>query len=139
MNDEGLVAIFTDHLIKKAVAGAALLIEDASLAQAGVDEQAQGQWKIGLATEVMNRLRAAILSQGEILFAQVVDDFSGFVADRGQDIDHIHLDGNLRREIRGIRGGMARLSRRRILGESKRGHRENPCVEARPGSAYLHE
>src|SRR6516162_8548178 len=99
VNDESAVAIFADHLIKKATAGAALLIEHTALAPASVDKQPQRQWEVGLATEVMDGLSTAVLREHEVFFAQIVDDFPVLVSDCSQNIYDIHLD----RDSGGIR------------------------------------
>ena len=121
VNDESAVAIFADHLIKKAAAGAALLIEHTALAPASVDKEPERQRKVGLATEVMNGLRTAVLSESEVFFAQIVDDFPVLVSDGSQNIYHIYLD----RDSGGIRRfpvGMASWGLRRgILGQGTTG------------------
>jgi hypothetical protein len=94
VNDESFVPIFAHHLIQKAMAGAALLVENAALAHAGVDEETKGQRKVGIASEVVNGLRSTILAESEIIFGKVVDDFAVLIADSGEHIDDFDLDGD---------------------------------------------
>src|SRR5581483_2783645 len=63
MDHKCRVFALVQHLVKKAVAGVALLLQHASLAQAGIHQQAQRERKIGLSGKVTNRLWVAIFLQ----------------------------------------------------------------------------
>jgi len=129
MNDESLVAILADHLIQKAVAGAAFLIEYAALAQAGVNQEAKRQGKIRLTGEVADGLRAAIFAENEVLFIQIIDDFAAFVADGGEHIDDFDIDGNGGRGVGGFRRWGGPLQGWAILGESEARPSQHDRVE----------
>ena len=94
VNDEGLVLVFAQHVIEKGVAGAALLVQNAPLAHARVHEQAERQGKIGFLREITDRLRMPVLFQDEIIFGQVADEASMFIAHRRQHAYHLHFDRN---------------------------------------------
>ena len=104
MDDESSVLVFADHLIQKAVAGIAFLIEHASLAKASVDKEPKRQGKIGLTTEIVYRLRPAIFGEAEIILVEVIDDLPVLISDRCDDIDHFDLDGESSSWAGGILG-----------------------------------
>ena len=92
MDDKSLVFVFAQHLVEEALAGAALLIKNASLAQAGIDQQAERQREIGFFREVVDVLWMAVFFQDEIVFAEAVDNLSVLVAHRRQYVDHFDLN-----------------------------------------------
>ena len=59
------------EMVQEAVAGIAFLIQNSSLAHAGVDQQAQAQRSIGFAGEIIYGLWAAVFFQGEIVFLEI--------------------------------------------------------------------
>src|SRR5437870_3172163 len=83
VDDESLIPVHADHLIQKALTGASFLTEHASLAHAGVYQQAQRQRDISFAREVANDLGASVFCKSEIIFVQAVDDLSVLVPRRG--------------------------------------------------------
>ncbi len=107
MNHEGVVLIWTQHVIQEAVASRALLVNDAALAFAGVHQQAESQRKIGFPGEIADGLRPAVFFQGEIILAEIGHDLAVFVAHGGQDSDHVDFDGDL--GLRRLLGLLRRL------------------------------
>ena len=95
MNHEGRVFGFgsvTEHLVQKAVAGAALLVKNTPLTQTGVHEQAEGEWKIAFLGEILYGLRLAFVFKHKIVFGQVADDRPILVAHRGKHVDYLDVD-----------------------------------------------
>lgn len=93
VDDECLV-FGTQHLVKEAVAGAAFFAENPALAHAGVDQQTEREREIRFAAEVLDGLRAPIFLQGEVIFAQVIDDLAVLVAHRGKHVHDFHVDSD---------------------------------------------
>lgn len=92
MDHEGLIFIFTHHLVKKSVTCAAFLVEDAHLTQTGVHQQAQSQRQTGVVCEIANSLRSSVFFEDEIIFGQIVNDLSVLVTNSRHHIDHLHMD-----------------------------------------------
>src|SRR5208283_1674446 len=63
VNDERGIFVLAQKLVEEAVAGAALVVQDAALAEAGVDQEAEAQRQIGFVREVVDGLRAAVFVQ----------------------------------------------------------------------------
>ena len=99
VNDKRKILVFTQHLFQETKTGAALVIEHAPLAAAGIHQQAQGQGQIALLRKVADLLRAAVFVQQEVVLGKVADDLALLIADRGQQVHH--LDAG--RELGGIR------------------------------------
>src|SRR5258708_8985594 len=81
-------------MVEERAAGGAFLIEDAALAEAGVDEEAEGEGEIGLFGEIGDGLGLGVLFEGEVVFGEVADEVAMFVADSGQEIDGGDVDGD---------------------------------------------
>jgi hypothetical protein len=94
MNDEGFVFVFAQQVIEKRAAGREFLIEDTALTHAGVDEQAKGEWEIGLFGEIGDGLRMAVLGENKVVFGEVIDNFGVFVTDGGEEIDGVDFDSD---------------------------------------------
>src|SRR5277367_7201673 len=93
MNEERAILIRTKHLAQESKAGGALLGEKAALADAGVDQDPEGERQSGFLREIADGLRAAILFQGEIVLGQVVDRAAFGIANAGKEIDHPNVGG----------------------------------------------
>ena len=87
MDEEGFVFVFAQDAIEERAAGGALLIEDAALAEAGVDEEPDGEREVGLFGEIGDGLGLAVLVESEVVFGEVTDEVAVFVADGGEEID----------------------------------------------------
>jgi len=83
-------------VVKEGAAGGTLLIENATLTEAGVDQEAEGEREVGLFGEIGEGLGLAILLETEIVFCEIADDVAVFVADGGEEIDGGDVDGNRR-------------------------------------------
>jgi len=88
------------HLAQEAIAGRALFGEDTALADAGVDQEAEGQRQAGFLGEIADDLRAAVLFEGEIVLGEAKDHLALSIADRGEEVDN----ADIRREHRGVLG-----------------------------------
>ena len=75
-------------------AGGAFLVEDAALAEAGVDEEAEGEGEIGLFGEIGDGLGLGVLFEGEVVFGEIADEIAVFVADGGEEIDGGDVEGD---------------------------------------------
>jgi hypothetical protein len=139
LHDEDLVLVFPDHLVQEAQAGAALGVQHAPLAAAGVHQQAERQRQVALAREIADGLRAAVFGQQEIVLVEIAGQRSGFVPHRRQDIYHFHIRGKNRRVL--TAGKPDAAQRRRALGEL-RVWRSNPAwgcgVQGRSRFLYSH-
>ena len=115
MDQEGFVFFFAQNVIEERVAGALFLIEDAPLAEAGVNEQAEGERQIAFACEIFDGLRAGVFLEREVRLIQVGDDFPVLVADGGVHGDEFYFGGDfglrLRRRLL-LRLGLRRRRRR---------------------------
>jgi hypothetical protein len=94
MDEESLIFVLAQDIIEERAAGGAFLIEDAALAEAGVDEQTEGEREVGFLGEVGDGLGLAVLLEGEVVFGEVADDVAMFVADSGEEIDGGNVDGD---------------------------------------------
>ena len=97
MDEECLVFLRAQCAIEKGIARAAFLIEDAPLAEAGVNKQAEGEGKIALAREIFDGLRAAVFFDREVGLIQGCDDLAVLVADGRVDRHELHFGGDLGR------------------------------------------
>src|SRR5580698_7554345 len=91
MDHEPLVFVLAKHLLEKFVGRSFFIAQDVSLAEAGVDKQAQGQRQIGLAREVLNVLWLAIFRQREVSLVQVLYDRAFTVAYRSDHLDQLDV------------------------------------------------
>ena len=62
------------------------MIENATLTEAGVDQEAEGEREVGLFGEIGEGLGLAVLLETEIVFCEIADDVAVFVADGGEEI-----------------------------------------------------
>ena len=111
MNQKRQIAVRAQHLIEKALAGGALIVQHVALAGAGI-QQPERQRQIGLPCEVANHLRVALFVQHELLLVQVLDDLALLVAHGGENVHHFYF---------------ARICRRRLYGRARRGWRLLPA------------
>ena len=97
MDEEGFVLVFAQDAIEEGAAGGAFLVEDAALAEAGVDEEAEGEWEIGLFGEIGDGLGLGVLFEGEVVLGEIADEVAVFVADGGEKIYgcDVYGDGGL--------------------------------------------
>ncbi len=115
MDQEGFVFVLAQDVIEERIAGALLLIEDAPLAKARVNEQAEGERQIAFACEILDRLRTGVFLEREVRLIQVGDDFPVLIADGGVYRDEFYFGGDfglrLRRRLL-LRLGLRRGRRR---------------------------
>jgi hypothetical protein len=97
VDEEGFVFVFAEDMVEEGAAGGALLIEDAALAEAGINEEAEGEREIGLFGEIGDRLGLGVLFEGEVIFGEIADEVAVLVADGGEEIDggNVYGDGGL--------------------------------------------
>ena len=97
MDEEGFVFVFTENVVEEGAAGGALLIEDAALAEAGVDEEAEGEREIGFFGEIGDGLGLGVLFEGEVFLREIADQAAVFVANGGEEIygGDVNGDGRL--------------------------------------------
>jgi hypothetical protein len=90
--------------------GAGLLLEgeDVALAAAGVEEDADGEWKIFFLGEVLGLLRSLVFEDAAVVFMEVGDE-AALVADGEVDVDEVDLDleGLGVADVDGLGGGVA--------------------------------
>jgi hypothetical protein len=94
MDEEGFVFVFAQDAIEERAAGRAFLVEDAALAEAGVNEEAKGEREIGLFGEIGDGLGLGVLFEGEVVFGEIADEVAVFVADGGEEIDGGDVEGD---------------------------------------------
>jgi len=94
VNQEGFVLVFAQDVIEEGAAGGAFLIEEAALAETGVDEEAEGEREIGLFGEIGDGLGLVVLGEIEVVFGEGVDDAAVLVANGGEKIDGADVDGD---------------------------------------------
>src|SRR5271170_1472800 len=84
-----------DHVAEELIGRVLFNVDQVHLAGADVDQQADGQRKIGLAVEIFDFLLLTIFKDGEIVLGKVSNQAGMLVADIEQDIDniHVHLNG----------------------------------------------
>jgi hypothetical protein len=104
VDEEGFVLVFAEDAIEEGAAGGAFLIEDAALAEAGVDEEAEGKREIRLFGEIGDGLGLGVLFEGEVVFGEIADEAAVFVADGGEEVD----GGNVEGDRRGLPAGERR-------------------------------
>src|SRR5580704_16902434 len=121
MNHKGFVLVFAEHMVEKAVARCAFLAEDAPLAHARVHEESQGEGKIGFLREVLDRLRATVFIQCEVVFGEVARDFSFFVPHRGEDVHELYIYRNI-----GLLLALAKEGRLRNRQKAQQSNRAEP-------------
>ena len=93
LDDKSLILRRGEHLVKEGAAGAALLIENVALREAGVDQKAEGEGKIRVLIEVADGLGMSVYLEDEVVFGEVLDERSFLVADDGRDIHKACVDG----------------------------------------------
>ena len=123
-------------LLQERPANFFLHVEDALLAAAGVDQDAERERQIRFGGEVLDGLRSAVLSDVEVTFGQVGDERALFVFDVEKQLHHVDI--NFQRLLRllvvaalvgasltcpawtGRCLACGRLGRRRIVGLGRR-------------------
>src|ERR1700722_9076996 len=93
MDDKCAILIRTEHLAQEAKAGRALLGEKAALADAGIDQDPEGERQSGLLREIADDLRAAVFFEDEIVLGQVVDRAALGIVNAGKKIDDANAGG----------------------------------------------
>ena len=69
-----------------------LHVEDAHLAAAGIDQDAEGQRQIGFGLEILDGLRLAIFEDFEVVFGEVGDQRAVFVFDVEEELHDLDVD-----------------------------------------------
>ena len=133
LDDEGFVLVFAQGVIEEGVAGVALLVQNAPLAQARVHQETQRQRKIGILREIADGLRVAILIQHEIVLGQVANEKPMLVAHGGEHAYHfdVHGDG---RGLQSLRALLAAQRRRDEWKQYEQEERRETCPATRPVS-----
>src|ERR1700688_5318604 len=98
MDEEGFVFVSAQDVIEERAAGGAFLVENLALAEAGVDEETEGEREVGFLGEIGDGLGLAVLVESEVVFGEVADDVAVFVADGGEKI----YGGDIDRDGRGL-------------------------------------
>jgi acetyl esterase/lipase len=93
LNHEGLVLRRGEHLVEKYAAGAALVVEDAALGDAGVNQQTEDQREVGVFVEVADGLGLAVDLEGEVVLGEVLDEGALFITDDHREVDETGVDG----------------------------------------------
>ena len=112
-HDEGLVSSVMDDVVEKIHGGVLLELEALANAVGGVEQQADAQGDIGLASEELDGLRDAVVKDAEIFLLQIGDQFLAAIEDGKLDVHQVDNDWQgggrlpgLRRCGRGgLRGG----------------------------------
>jgi hypothetical protein len=94
VDEEGFVFVFAQDAIEERAAGGAFLVEDAALAEAGVNEEAESEREIGLFGEIGDGLGLGVLFKSEVVFGEIADEVAVFVADGGEEIDGGDAEGD---------------------------------------------
>ena len=94
VDEEGFVFVFAQDAIEERAAGGAFLVEDAALAEAGVNKKAEGEREIGFFGEIGDGLGLGVLFEGEVVFGEIADEIAVFVADGGEEIDGGDVEGD---------------------------------------------
>ncbi len=93
LDDEGLILGRGEHLVEEGAAGGALFVDDAALAAAGVDEEAEGKGKVLVEVEVADGLRVAVDLEDEVILGEVLDEGSLFIANDDGEVHQAGIDG----------------------------------------------
>ena len=99
VNDERAILVRAEHLAEEAIAGGALFGQEAALADAGIDQEAERQGQAGFLGEIADGLRAAVFFEGEIVLGEVGDHVALSVANRGEEIDDADVGGEVWRVL----------------------------------------
>jgi hypothetical protein len=92
VEDKRFVLVVSEHLSEKGSAGIALLIQDTSLTQTGIDEQTERKGEIRVLGEIANGLELPVVVQHKIIFRQAADNLAVFVANRDRQRDDLDVD-----------------------------------------------
>lgn len=100
-------------------------LNEALDAAADIEEEREGQGKIGFPREVADGLRGTVLTDLEIIFGEIGDERAAPVVDGAEDVDEldVHFDG-------GFRGGPL------VLGEQEEAGEELECGHAGGARTY---
>ncbi len=127
MDQERPVLRIRQHLIEKFFARAPFLIQHAAHTAACIHQQSQGQRKLRVQLEVLNRLRPSIFRKREIVLSEIRDEFPVLVPHRHRQRHHLHIHLDRWRIWRGLRLRGSGLSRRtRLLRYSAYAKSEHP-------------
>src|ERR1700728_3065477 len=138
MNHAGTVFLLMKHLIQKIVARGALRAEHVALAEAGVDQQADGDRKIVFEHEIFNVLRMVVFGENKIVLAEVLDELALLVADRGGHVDDFHDAGEIRLRRSRIRWRLILRGRNRRSKEGNQHHGEQHAERKSAAAARGH-
>jgi len=81
MDDEGFVLVFAKDVVEERAAGREFLVEDAALAEAGVNKEAESEPKVGFPREIGDGLGFGVLFKEEVVLGEIVDESVVFIAD----------------------------------------------------------
>jgi hypothetical protein len=91
-DDEGVVLWARECVGEEGFAGYSLLRKEFALAAAGIDHEADGEWKVFVLGEVVDGLGFAVVGQSEVVFGEMVDEFAGVIVHQGVDGDDANID-----------------------------------------------
>ena len=130
LHDEGSVLRRGEHLVKEDTAGAAFLVDDFALRETCVDQQTQGQGKIGVLVEVANGLGLIVDLKNEIVLGKILDEGSLLVAHDDGEVDEAGVDGD-----GGGGGGWGLVGRGSLLLREEARRKQNAGQKDRPERA----
>ena len=87
-------------MIEERITRVLFLVEHAPLAQARVNQEAEGERQIALACKIFDGLRAGVFLERKVGLIQIRDDFPVLIANRSVDGDEFYFGGNLRLRLR---------------------------------------
>jgi hypothetical protein len=87
VNHARAVFVLLQQVVEKVVARGAFRAEHAALAEAGVDQKADGHGQIVFHHEVFDVLRMVIFGENKIVLREILDDLTLSVAHCGQNAD----------------------------------------------------
>ena len=90
--DDKCQVFIAQDLVEKFPANFLLHVEHAHLAAAGIDQNAQGQGKIGFSGEVLDGLRLAVLEDFKVILREIGNQGALLVLDVEEELDHVHVD-----------------------------------------------
>ncbi|MEZ5391980.1 MAG: hypothetical protein R2724_03685 [Bryobacterales bacterium] len=93
-HQEGQVLVDTQNFVEEGVAGRTLDLDHALLADAGIDEQADGERQIGLPAEILDLLRLAVLEDLEVVLGEAIDEQALLVPNGRKDVHDLNVDGD---------------------------------------------
>jgi hypothetical protein len=94
MDDEGFVLVLAKDVVEEGAAAGEFLVEDAALAEAGVNKEADSEQEVGFPGEIADGLGFAVLFKKEVVLGEIVDEGVVFIADGNEKIDGADVDGD---------------------------------------------